>query len=48
MLLGPGETLVSRNGSDPSWLGFSIVNCVCVDPACGCTVEVADCVLPFG
>ena len=28
-VLGPGVTLVSRNGRDPSWFGSSMVNCMC-------------------
>ena len=29
VVLGPGETWVSRNESDPSWFGSYIVNCMC-------------------
>ena len=29
VLLGPGETRVSRKGKAPSWLDFSVVNCIC-------------------
>ena len=29
VLLGPGETRLSTDGSDPSWSSSSMVNCMC-------------------
>ena len=39
VFLGPGETILSRKGKAPSWLGSSVVNCIdgsCVLMCCSC------------